>query len=45
MYNITHLYVLNDSWSPEILKQFWNIIWIFKDLEFNTFKITSVFWV
>jgi len=43
MYIITHLYVVKDSWSFEILKQFWNIHWIFKILEFHIFKSISVF--
>jgi len=45
MHIITHLYVVEDSWNFEIFKQFWNILWIFKVLEFHTFKIMSVFWV
>jgi hypothetical protein len=27
MYILTHLYVVKDSLSFEILKQFWNIFW------------------
>jgi hypothetical protein len=38
MYIITHLYVIKNSWSSEILKQFWNILWIFKVLKFHIFK-------
>jgi hypothetical protein len=30
MYIITHLYVVKDSWSSKILKQFKNIFWILK---------------
>jgi len=37
MYIITHLYVVKDFWNSKILKQFWNIIWIFKVLEFHIF--------
>jgi hypothetical protein len=37
MYIITHLYVVKDFWSSEILKQFWKILWIFKVLHFNIF--------
>jgi hypothetical protein len=44
MYIITYLYVLKDSWSFKILKQFWNIIWIFKVLEFHILKIMNFFW-
>jgi hypothetical protein len=32
MYIINHLYVVKHSWSSKILKQFWNILWIFKIL-------------
>jgi hypothetical protein len=45
MYIITHLYVVKDPWSFEILKQIWNILWIFKILEFHIKKIISAFWV
>jgi hypothetical protein len=45
MYIITHLYVVKDSWSFEILKQLWNITWIFKVLEFHIFKNMNVFLV
>jgi hypothetical protein len=45
MYIITHLYVVKDSWSSKILKQFWNILWIFKVLKFHIFKSMNVFWV
>jgi hypothetical protein len=43
MYIITHLYVVKDSWSFEILKQFWNILWISKVLEFHILKSMNVF--
>jgi hypothetical protein len=43
MYIITHLYVVKDSWNFEILKQFWNILWILK--EFHIFKSMNVFCV
>jgi hypothetical protein len=45
MYIITHLYVVKNSWNFEILKQYWNIFWIFKVLEFHIFKSMMVFWV
>jgi hypothetical protein len=45
MYIITHLYVVKNFWSFEILKQFWNKLWIFKVLEFHTFNIMNVFLV
>jgi len=45
MYIITHLYVVKDSWSSEILKQFWSIFWILKVLEFHIFKSMNVFCV
>jgi hypothetical protein len=45
MYIITHLYVVNDSWNSEILKQFWNILWIFKVLKFHIKKIMNDFLV
>jgi hypothetical protein len=35
MYIITHLYVVKDFWSFEILKQFWNMFWTFKVFEFH----------
>jgi hypothetical protein len=45
MYIITHLYVVKDSWSFEILKQFKNILWSFKVLESHIFKFMSFFCV
>jgi hypothetical protein len=42
LYIITHLYVVNFSWNSKILKQFWNILWIFKVLEFHIFESMSV---
>jgi hypothetical protein len=38
MYIIIHLYVVKDFWNFEILKQFWNILWIFKVLELHIWK-------
>jgi hypothetical protein len=35
MYITTHLYVVKDFWNFKILKQFWNIIWIFKVFKFH----------
>jgi len=43
MYIITHLNVVKDSWNSKILMQFWNILWIFKVLNFHIFKIMNVF--
>jgi hypothetical protein len=42
MYIITQLYVVNFFWNSKILKQFWNIFWIFKVLKFHIKKIMSV---
>jgi hypothetical protein len=43
MYINTHLYVVKDSWSFEILKQFWNIFSIFEVFEIHIFKNMSFF--
>jgi len=37
MYIVTHLDVVKDIWSFEILKQFWIFFWIFKVLKLHIF--------
>jgi hypothetical protein len=45
MYIITPSYVVKEFWNCKNLKQFGNILWIFKISEFHIFKSMSAVWV